>query len=292
MKKYKGDLLLLLAAWIGGGGFVSVKYLLDMGYTPFQVIGGRFFMAIVCLCLIYGRRIPQITKQEWKYGSILGIFLSFAFFLLTVGLQHTTPSVNAFLSNIPAVIVPIICWIVFRQKPKARVFLAAVVTVVGVALLSVKEGLQLDIGAVLSLGASVAFSLQMAFMSKFLIGCDSIHIALVENGIVALLFLPVFLFTSGEIPALTWSAAGNFFYSGVLCTAVYFVLLSVGQKYTSATKTAIIITLESVFAAWVSVILYKEEMHIKEILGCGLIFAAVIFADLPIKGEIVQRKSS
>lgn len=282
--------MLLLAAWIGGGGFVSVKYLLDMGYTPYQVIGGRFLVAIICLCLFYGRKIPRITKKEWKYGGILGIFLAFTFLLLTVGLQYTTPSVNAFLCNIQAVIVPFICWIAFRKRPTPQVLFAAVLTAVGVAMLSIKDGFQMDIGAVLSLGAAVAFSLQMAFMSRFLENCDSIHIALVENGTVAVLFVPVLFFTGTELPALTLGAVGNFFYTGALCTAVYFVLQSVGQRYTSATKTAIIITMESVFAAWISMVLYGERLYLREYLGCGLIFGAILLAEFPLRRY--KKKSS
>ena len=274
--------MLLLAAWIGGGGFVSVKYLLDMGYTPYQVIGGRFLVAIICLCLLYGRKIPRITKQEWRYGGLLGIFLAFTFLLLTAGLQYTTPSVNAFLCNIQAVIVPFICWIAFQKKPAPQVLFAAALTAVGVGMLSIKDSFQLDFGAVLSLGAAVAFSLQMAFMSSFLENCDSIHIALVENGVVALLFVPVLFFTAKGQPSLTLGAAGSFFYAGAFCTAVYFVLQSIGQRYTSATKTAVIITLESVFAAWISVVLYGERLQLKEYLGCAIIFVAVILAEFPL----------
>ena len=70
--KNKGDWLLLLAAFIGGGGFISLKYLLDWGYDPYQVIFGRFLMASICMCAVYHKRLRKITKKEWKVGSILG----------------------------------------------------------------------------------------------------------------------------------------------------------------------------------------------------------------------------
>ncbi|WP_405724709.1 EamA family transporter, partial [Anaerotignum sp.] len=91
--KNKGDWMLLLAAFIGGGGFISLKYLLDWGYDPFQVIFGRFLMASACMCLVYRNRLQKITKKEWKVGSILGALLAAMFLLMTVGLQYTTPSV-------------------------------------------------------------------------------------------------------------------------------------------------------------------------------------------------------
>ena len=147
MMKHKGDWLLLLAAFIGGGGFISLKYLLDWGYDPFQVIFGRFLTASVCMCLVYCKRLKRITKEEWRVGSILGALLAAMFLLMTVGLQYTTPSVNAFLVNIPAVIVPFVCWGVFRQKPNRNCFLAAGMTLFGVCCLSLTADFRLDFGA-------------------------------------------------------------------------------------------------------------------------------------------------
>ena len=181
MMKHKGDWLLLLAAFIGGGGFISLKYLLDWGYDPFQVIFGRFLTASVCMCLVYCKRLKRITKEEWRVGSILGALLAAMFLLMTVGLQYTTPSVNAFLVNIPAVIVPFVCWGVFRQKPNRNCFLAAGMTLFGVCCLSLTADFRLDFGAGLSLLAAVAFSLQMAFLGNLTKDCDSVHIAIVEN---------------------------------------------------------------------------------------------------------------
>ena len=90
--KHRGDLLLFLAAFIGGSGFISSKYLLDWGYTPYQVIFGRFLVAALCLGIFYWKAWKNITKSEWKVGSILGLLLAATFLLLTLGLQYTTPA--------------------------------------------------------------------------------------------------------------------------------------------------------------------------------------------------------
>lgn len=274
--------MLLLAAAIGGGGFISVKYLLDWGYSTYHIMFGRFLVATVCLGLFYWKQVPKITKEEWKAGGFLGVLLAATFLLLTLGLQYTTPSVNAFLCNTQAVVVPLICWVAFRQKPTAAVVLAALLTVVGVALLSVTDGLRLDLGAVLSFGASIAFSLQMAFMGKLLAQCDSVRIALVENASVAVISFLIVLFLGGTIPPLSIGAVGNFLYAGVFCTGIYFVLQSVGQRYTSANKTALIITTESIFAALLSALLYGERLTLRGYVGCVIIFGAVLLAEAPL----------
>lgn len=283
MMKHKGDWLLLLAAFIGGGGFISLKYLLDWGYDPFQVIFGRFLTASVCTCLVYCKRLKRITKEEWRVGSILGALLAAMFLLMTVGLQYTTPSVNAFLVNIPAVIVPFVCWGVFRQKPNRNCFLAAGMTLFGVCCLSLTADFRLDFGAGLSLLAAVAFSLQMAFLGNLTKGCDSVHIAIVENLSTLAVMTVILMLTGWDMPPLTLPAFGNFFYAGAFCTALYFVLQSIGQQSTAPNKAAIIITTESIFAAVFSAILYGERMHFRGYLGCAVIFAAMALAEKPVQ---------
>ncbi len=275
--------MLLLAAFIGGGGFICLKYLLDWGYDPFQVIFGRFLMASICMCMVYHKRLRKITKREWKVGGILGVLLAAMFLLMTVGLQYTTPSVNAFLVNIPAVIVPFICWGVFKQKPSRNCFIAAVMTLVGVSCLSLTADFRIDLGAGLSLLAAVAFSLQMAFLGNITDGCDAVHIAVAENLFTLLVTAVIVTFTGWDMPSLTLPAFGNFFFLGAFCTAAYFALQSAGQQITSPNKAAIIITSESIFAAVFSALLYGERMSLRGYLGCIIIFAAMALAEQPAK---------
>lgn len=280
--KNKGDWMLLIAAMIGGGGFIAVKYLLDWGYNPYQVMLGRFLVAVVCLSLVYHKKILKISKKEWEMGGILGVMLAVTFILLTVGLQYTTPSVNAFLCNTQAAIVPFICWAFFRQKPMVSCFLAAFLTLFGVALLSVTKDFRIDFGAVLSFGAAAVFSMQMVFMGKAVRECDSVNIALVEHFTVTIISCFLVVGTGIHMPRLNGAAIGSFLFVGIFCTAVYFVLQSIGQKYTSPNKTAIIITSESIFAAMISALFYGERMGWRGFVGCGIIFAAMLLAEKPI----------
>ena len=284
--KNKGDWMLLLAAFIGGGGFISVKYLLDWGYDPYQVIFGRFLMASLCMGIVYHKRLRKITKKEWKVGSILGALLAAMFVLMTVGLLYTTPSINAFLVNIQAVLVPFICWGVFRQKPTRNHFIAALMTLIGVCCLSLTADFRIDFGAALSLLAALAFSMQMAFLGNLTDGCDSVHIAITENISMLAMMTIVLNFTGWDMPAMTMPSFGNFFFLGAFCTAGYFVLQSAGQQITSPNKAAIIITSESIFAVIFSAILYGERMNLRGYIGCIIIFAAMMLAEAPVKKTV------
>ena len=283
--KNKGDWMLLLAAFLGGGGFISVKYLLDWGYDPYQVIFGRFLMASLCMVIVYHKRLRRITKKEWKVGSILGALLAAMFVLMTVGLLYTTPSINAFLVNIQAVLVPFICWGVFRQKPTRNHFIAALMTLIGVCCLSLTADFRIDFGAALTLLAALAFSMQMAFLGNLTDGCDSVHIAITENISMLAMMVVVLNFTGWDMPAMNLPSFGNFFFLGAFCTAAYFALQSAGQQITSPNKAAIIITSESIFAAIFSALLYGERMNIRGYIGCIVIFAAMLLAETPAKKD-------
>lgn len=280
MNQKKGDLLLLLAAAIGGTGFVSIKYLLDHGFTPFQVIIGRFLIAVLFLCLIYWKQIRKITLDEWKAGFVAGGLLFLLFALMTVGLKYTTPSVNAFLTNTPAVMVPFLCWIFFRKKPTKYYLIAGLITIIGVGLLSVTDDFSFDYGAMLSLASAFAFALQMTLMGEYTQKYNTVSIALAEN-ISMLLFAVVAVLVEGHaMPSITTIAIGNLILLGVFCTGLYFLFMSVGQKYTTASKTAIIISSESVFAAIFAAML-GERLTLRGYIGCVLIFMAIIVAENP-----------
>lgn len=290
-KEQKGDLLLLLAAMIGGLGFVSMKYLLQWEFTPFQVIAGRFFIATAVLCTIYFKELKKMTNEEWKSGAVLGFFLFLLFALMTVGLQYTTPSVNAFLSTLAGVIVPFILWGVSHKRPDGICFAAAGITLAGVAMLSVTGDIKGGFGALLSFGASVAFAFQMIWMGKFLEKADPLHLALVEHMVVLLLALAVAAVQNRPLPSITLHGAVHFIVLGVFCTAIYFVFQSVGQQYTKASKAAILLTTEAVFAALAGAVLYGERLPIRGYIGCVLIFCALLLTERRPKQKFTKNSS-
>ncbi len=279
MQKYKGELCLLLAALVGGAGFISMKYLLEDGLNPFQITAGRFLVAMICMGIFYGKKLKNITTQEWKAGSIIGGMLFLLFALMTVGLKYTTPSVNAFLVNIQAVVVPFIVWIMHHKRPDGYCFFSAVLTLAGVGLLSISDGFHIDFGAGLSLLASIAFAFQMVFLGEYVQKFDPIRLTFIENTVVFLLATVCALIVGKPMPGITLRITENLVVLGVFCTAIYFVLQSIGQQTASASKTSIIITLESVFAAIMSVFIYGEKMAMRGYIGCVILFTAVIIAE-------------
>lgn len=275
----KGELYLLFAAFIGATGFISMKYLLVDGFTPFQIIAGRFLVGVLCMLALYWRDFRKITPEEWKAGMIVGSMLFMLFALMTIGLKYTTPSVNAFLANTQAIFVPFIVWTFFKRSPDKYCFLAAFMTLIGVAFLSVTKDFRIDIGAILSLLSSVAFAFQMVFIGEFVQKFDAIRLTIVENITVCLLSCLCVVFLPSPIPSIGLDTIGNLCLLGVFCTAIYFLLQSIGQQKTTASKTAIIITFESVFTVIMAAILYGERLTLRGYSGCVILFLAILVAE-------------
>jgi drug/metabolite transporter (DMT)-like permease len=279
IQKYKGELLLLLAALVGGAGFISMKYLLEDGLSAFQIIAGRFLVATICMGIFYRKKLYHITLEEWKAGGLVGGMLFLLFALMTVGLKYTTPAVNAFLVNTQAVVVPFILWVWHHKKPDKYCIFSAILSLVGVALLSASDGIRIDFGAMLSLLAAVAFAFQMVFLGGYVQKFDPIRLTFIENMVVFLLSLCCVIFLRNPMPQITVRVMENMIVLGVFCTAIYFVLQSVGQQTASPSKTAVIITLESVFATIMSVLIYGEKMTVRGYVGCIVLFVAVLIAE-------------
>ena len=278
MNKQKGELLLLAAALLGGGGFISIKYLLEWGFQPFQVIAGRFLVGGCLLFAIYFKAMKGTTKQDWKCGVLLGVLLFILFAFLTIGLRFTTPSVSAFLGNAQAIMAPFLCWLIYKKKPDGYCFFAAFITVIGVGLLSLGPDFTIGLGAVLSLLASLAFALQMVVLERVAKECNPIRLALIEHLTVAVLALAAAFVWEGKPPAITAASSTIFLFLSIFCTGLYFTFQCIGQKYTTASNTAIIITSESVFGALAAAFIYGEHLSLRGISGCVLIFAAIILA--------------
>lgn len=281
MKFNKETAMLFAAAIIGGGGFIGMKYLLDWGYFPLQVIAGRFFISSLCMLVFFFKSFLDIKIEEIKAGIILGIFLVGLFVFMVFGLKYTQPSVNAFLTNIQAVIVPFICWIIFKERPEKRLFVCAFFTVLGIALISLDSGFSIGFGEILSVMASFSFAMQVILMSKYVIKYNPLKLVIVEN-------ITVFLFSSfaviifegvpngaNAIPAVFITAA-----MGFLCTFLYFVFQSFGQKRINSSTASIILSTESVFTVIISALLYGERLSFNAVLGCIIIFASVIAVEI------------
>ena len=278
MRKYIGEIGLIITAIIWGSGFVGSAVALEY-YTPYQILAGRFFIGVLILGIVFNKRLKTIKKSTLIKGSILGIFLYIAFVLQTVGLQYTTPSKNAFLTAVNVVIVPFIGFIIYKKKIDVFELSGAFIAMVGVAVLSLKFSSEINIGDFLTLCCAFAFAFHIFYTSKFVKDEDPIQLTIIQMLAAAVIGLVVVVFkgettfstqTDGLIPLL---------YLAVFSTTIAFLLQTIAQKYITETKAAIILATESFWGMAFSVAILSEVMTAKMGIGAILILGAIVLSE-------------
>ena len=280
MKKWLaiGGLILVTVIW--GGGFVASDMALG-SMKPFQIMMVRFLLASVLMGMISMGQHKKEGELENRAGAIkagilMGIALFAGFALQIIGLQYTTPSKNAFLTALNVVIVPFIAFIILKKKVGMKGIIGAIMSVIGVALLSLNGNLTLSLGDGLTLLCAVGFAFQIFFTGEFVKKYPASVLNMVQM-ITAFVLSAVSLVIFGEND-LQVTTQG--WLSGVISTTVCYLLQTACQKYVDETKAAIVLSMESVFGTIFSIIILHEVITLRMVIGCAIILAAVIISNL------------
>lgn len=280
MKKYYGELGLILVSIVWGGGYVATQFALDGGLTPLQIITMRFFLAAVFINVIFFKHIKaNIDKKALKSGIMLGTFLFVAFTLQTIGLMHTTPSKNAFITSANVVIVPFIGLLIYRRKLDKFGVISSFIALVGIGILSLDSDFSINYGDMLTLLCAFGFAFHIFFTSEFVKNSSPIVLTAIQFT-VAFVLSAIVQVGSGQ-----WGFVAEpkgylgIFFLAVFSTSICFFLQTVCQKVVDGTKAAIILSTEAVFGTIFSVIVLHELLTAKLIAGSILIFVAIITAE-------------
>lgn len=275
------DISLLLVAFIWGGGFIAAKVALS-SITPFYLLSFRFLCSGLLIAAIFFNKMKRINKKSILPGVILGLFLYTGQTLQTIGLKYTTAGKQAFLIASYTILVPFVSWILTKKKPTANSILAGFLTLIGIGLLSLQKNLSLEYGDSLTLLFAVIFAIQIVFIGIYVKDIDPIHLTATQLLTAGSLTLISALILEPPVGTVNQSAVMGILYLVVFNTTIAFLVQNIAQKYTSDTHTSILVSLESVFGCFLSIILLGEVFTKKMIIGCVIIFIAVILSKVPI----------
>ncbi|MFV0239203.1 MAG: DMT family transporter [Lacrimispora sphenoides] len=278
-----GGLILVTIIW--GGGFVASDMALE-SMRPFQIMAVRFLLGTILMGLISIRSLKGITKSEVKAGGLMGLALFAGFAFQIVGLQYTTPSKNAFLTALNVVIVPFISFLILRKKIGARGIAGAVMSIAGVALLSLDRNFSLGLGDGLTLICAVGFAFQIFLTSEYVKKYRATVLNFIQM-ITAFFLSFICLMAFGETQFhVTGKGLLSVLYLGVISTTVCYLLQTASQKYVDETKAAIILSLESVFGTVFSILILGEIVTPRMLAGSLIILGAVVISNLSEAGQV------
>ncbi len=273
---------LLFVTIIWGSAFVVMKNSIDV-ISPTFVLAYRFTIAALGMMILFWRQIRGISKQELRCGALLGVFLFISYYFQTYGLKYTTASKNAFITTLYVVIVPFLGFVINHVKPKLNNSIAAVLAVVGLALLSLKGDMTINFGDFLTFICGICFAVQIIFLEKYTKYCTPIRLTVMQMASAAICSWIIAILTEGPFKPEVFMLPGvtvSMLYLGLFSSMICFLLQSIGQKYVSASTSSILLSFESVFGLVFSVWLLHEELTVKMLIGCALMFVAAILAEL------------
>ena len=263
-------LLLVSASW--GLAFVVMKDAIERQSVN-SFLFTRFLVAVIAMFLLKPTVIQSINREILRKGFIAGLFLAAGYILQTLGLALTGAAVTGFITGLYVVATPVIAALVLRVRITAFTWGCVLLATVGLALLSLK-GWNLGYGEFLVFLCAIAFAAHIIALSKWSNGLDVYAMTIVQLTTCALATGVISLVQGYEAPPDRngWYVV---LFTAIICTAVAFVVQTWSQAHMSATKVAVILTMEVVFAALFAVVFGGESLSLRTLFGGVLVFAAM-----------------
>lgn len=294
-----GSLLLALAAIIWGSSFVAQST--GAQYVgPFTFIALRSLLASVTLLpvifsfdLIKKKTKPlsyhKMSKADYKYliisGLVCGVALFAASSLQQIGIDKgTQPGMAAFITALYILLVPIFS-VVTGKKIKGITWFCAGVSVIALYLLCVKPGGTIQKSDLYVLACAVCFAIHIMIIDKVSPKLDGVRLSAVQFFVAGVIALAVVLLTEDVTSEGIKQAAVSIVYSGIVSSGIAYTFQILGQQKTEPTIATMVMSLESVFGVLTAMLVLSQVPTIRETIGCILMFAAIILAQLPQKNK-------
>lgn len=284
MKKYIGALMLLLAAIIWGFAFVAQS--VGMDYVgPFTFNFSRYLIGAAVLApfaLYNAVKKKTVTKENRRitiFGGIgCGVILFVASSLQQIGIKYTTAVGKAgFLTALYIIFVPIV-GILFKKKCRAIIWISVLVSVAGLYLLCVKEGFSFEFADIILIGCAIGFTFHIIFIDYVSPKTDGVVISCIQFAVASLICLPVSAINEKLVFSNILGAWLPILYAGVMSCGIAYTFQILGQKRVPPAEASLIMCLESVFSAIGGWIILHEILSLREIIGCVVVFVAIILA--------------
>ncbi len=294
MKKSQlvGSGMLLLAAVIWGCAFVAQSVAMDnMGPFTFGALrfalGGLTLLPVIGVVSLRRRRAgrPAVGSVGSRLvgGTVCGVFLFLASAAQQIGLIYTSVGKSGFITALYVVFVPIAAWVVFRRKMSALLIFSVAAAVCGLYLLCINGGMILNIGDVYTLAAALLFTGQILAVDHYGQKMDAVQLSCLQFFTCALLNAVAAAIWE---PPVTWAGIAAVWlpiaYTGILSCGVAYTFQILGQQRTPPAAASLLMSLESVFSVLGGAVILGQWLTLRELLGCCLMFMAVVVAQLPV----------
>ena len=289
MNRRKADAALAVNTLIWGATFAVVKSALRE-ISPVFFLALRFLLAALVLAALWlaGWRSARPDRRSIAAGVLTGCFLFSGFLFQTIGLQFTSAPKSAFLTGLSSVLAPLMAALLYRNRPQPIEILGVLVAVAGLGLMTLERPLgSIGKGDLLTLVCAVAFAGHIVTLGHFSEKMRFEVLSVIQVATAAVLALGSFWWV--EPVRVQWHApvVAAILVTGLLATALTFTVQAWAQRYTTSTRTALIYTLEPVFALLISYGALGEGLAGRTAAGAALILSGVVLVEMkPLQGRV------
>jgi len=285
----KGSLILILCSLVWGLAFSGQSHAMQF-IGPFTFVFLRSIITSTVLFAVHPllKKLsktgdaPKISRKSYMVlGGALGLILVAAVSFQQIGLVYTTAAKSGFVTALYIVMIPVI-GIFMKKKTGIQVWIGVAISLIGLYLLCIKDGLSINVGDALTMVCAFVFAFHIILVDKYAGKMDSVLLSAIQFGVCAIVSLPLMLII--EKPQLSnilacWT---SIIYTAVFSGAIGYTLQFIGQKYTEPTLASLLMCLESVFSAIGGWIILGQMLSVREIFGCVLMLTASVVAQIPV----------
>ena len=271
-------LVFVTIAW--GASFVVMKPAMEK-IPVFDFLAIRFTIAAALMVAVKPKVLMAFRGPTLLYGVILGVVLGIGYITQTIGLVLSTAAITSFITGLYVIMTPLLVWMFFKRKPKSIVAIGAILATVGLGFITIKDA-AFDLGLIWVMVCALGFALHIVGLGKWSRGKDVYALTVIQLITVAILCWIGALPDGYQAPSdgEVWFAV---IFTAVFATAVAFFIQTWAQSIMDASRVAIILTMEVVFAALTSVAVGQEVLSLQVIFGGFLMLAAMLLIEWPRK---------
>ena len=270
-------LLLLAVTAVWGSTFFLIRDLVD--HVPSaDFLAVRFGIAAVLMGVLFSRQTRSLTRRELALGVGLGVLYAVAQLLQTVGLESTAASVSGFLTGTYIVLTPVLGALLLRDLVPRAAWVAAVIAMVGIGVLSL-QGLAMGFGEALTLGSAAVYALHILALGRWSTASTALGLSTVQAAVIALVCLVAAVPDGVTLPGDGGQWA-SLLYMAVVAGAGALLAQTWAQAHLTATRAAIVMAMEPVFAALFAVLFGNEAVTWRLLVGGGLVLSAMYLVEL------------
>lgn len=296
----KNAFMLILTAFIWGTAFVAQSVGMDyLGPFTFNgvrsLIGGVALIPCIWILQKLNDKSDPVTEERNRKDLLIGgiscgVLLFAASSLQQVGIQYTTAGKAGFITAFYIVFVPVL-GIFLGKKTGWKVWTAVILALAGLYFLCITEKFTIGKGDIFLFACALVFSLHILVIDYFSPKVEGVKMSCIQFLVCGIISLPfMFLLETPRMGAIV-DAAWPLLYAGVLSCGVAYTLQIIGQKNVNPAIASLILSLESCFSVLAGWVILGEKLSVRESIGCILMFAAIILAQLPDKKDKEMAKN-